>query len=788
MKKRLLIFALTFIVSYAFSQELTQTIRGKVIDKLTQMPVIGANVYLPGSNPVIGTVSDEEGNFKLQNVPIGRHTLRVSCVGYNSVTLPNIVATSAKEVVLEINIEEMVNKLDEIVVTARQKKDPLNKMAAISARSFTVEETGRYAGALMDPARMATAYAGVIAASDQRNDIIIRGNSPLGLLWRLEDIDIPNPNHFSSIGTTGGGISMLNNNNLANSDFLTGAFPAEYGNAIGGVFDLRLKNGNDENRENMVQIGATGLELGSEGPVSLKNKSSYIANFRYSAIELLNKMDIVSEKDLPAIPKFKDLTFKVNMPAKKFGRFTLFGIGGASAIAVKFKPEDLGPDEYLDIENQNHYTNCRMGVLGLSHTLRISDNSYLKSTAAITGTETDLTSDTILGPNAVKLIERLKSSEVRYIFTSFINNRINSRNSLKSGFSVNLVRFNYLDSSYLGQFVDAYAVNYNMRGNTSLLEAYSEWQHRFSDRVVLNSGLHWQYMGYNHTSSIEPRASIKWKIKPNQALSFGTGLHSQTQPFVYYIFQTETLPGNIVLTNKNLGFTKSLHVIAGYDLNINTNFRFKSECYYQYLFHIPVESHSSLFSMANVGAEFSIPFADSLVNNGTGENYGIEVTLEKFFSKNYYFLVTSSLFQSKYSGSDGIRRNTVFNSNYTLTALGGVELNMTKKSTFLTDARVTLVGGRRYIPVDLSASRDAGYSVYDNTDAYKQRLKGYFRLDYKIGFRFNRTNVFHYVVIDIMNVLNTKNIYQKVYNPKTNTIYDVYQYGILPNIFYRLEF
>ncbi len=788
MKKRLLIFVLTFIVSYAFSQELTQTIRGKVIDKLTQMPVIGANVYLPGSNPVIGTVSDEEGNFKLQNVPIGRHTLRVSSVGYNSVTLPNIVATSAKEVVLEINIEEMVNKLDEIVVTARQKKDPLNKMAAISARSFTVEETGRYAGALMDPARMATAYAGVIAASDQRNDIIIRGNSPLGLLWRLEDIDIPNPNHFSSIGTTGGGISMLNNNNLANSDFLTGAFPAEYGNAIGGVFDLKLKNGNDEKSEKMVQIGATEMEVGSEGPLFGKNKSSYIANFRYSAIELLNKMDIVSEKDLPAIPKFKDLTFKVNIPSKKFGRFTLFGIGGASDIAVKFKPEDLGPDEYLDIENQNHYTNGRMGVLGFSHTLRISDNSYLKSTAAITGTETDLTSDTILGPNAVKLIGRLKSSEIRYILTSYINTRINSRNGLKSGFSVNLVRFNYLDSSYLGQFADAYAVNYNMRGNTSLLEAYSEWQHRFSDRVVLNSGLHWQYMGYNHTSSLEPRASIKWKIKPNKALSFGTGLHSQTQPFVYYIFQTETSPGNVVLTNKNLGFTKSLHVIAGYDLNINTNFRFKSECYYQYLFHIPVESHSSLFSMANVGAEFSMPFADNLVNNGTGENYGIEVTLEKFFSKNYYFLVTSSLFQSKYSGSDGIRRNTVFNSNYTLTALGGVELNMTKKSTFLTDARVTLVGGRRYIPVDLSASRDAGYSVYDNTDAYKQRLKGYFRLDYKIGFRFNRTNVFHYVVIDIMNVLNTKNIYQKVYNPKTNTIYDVYQYGILPNIFYRLEF
>jgi len=789
MRKILFVLAALSVVVFARSQELTQTIRGKIIDKQTRMPVIGANVYLPGSEPVIGTISDGEGCFKLRGIPLGRHTLQVSCVGYNSVIMPNIVVTSSREVVVEISIEEMVNKLDEIVVAARQKKDPMNKMAVISARSFTVEETGRFAGALMDPARMATAYAGVIAASDQRNDIIIRGNSPLGLLWKLEDINIPNPSHFASISTTGGGISMLNNNNLSNSDFLTGAFPAEYGNALAGVFDLKLKQGNDEKYESMIQPGATGVELGLEGPLPGINKSSFITNYRYSTIGILNSFGVIDEKDLPAIPKFQDITFKADFPnSPKLGRFGLFAIGGTSTIDLIFKPENLEAEEYLDVENQNHYTDCRTGVFGLSNTYRISGNSYFKAVFAITGSESSVISDTILDPDANRLIGRQKSSEVRYILSTKLNSRINSRNSIESGIMMNRISFNYLDSNYLGEVMDTYQVWHDLSGNSLLMEAYSQWQHRFSDYLVLNTGIHYQYFNYSRKSSLEPRLSLKWTTGNNHVFSLGTGIHSQMQPFVYYIYQTRTSDGNYILTNRNLNFTKSMHLVSGYDHHFLKDFRIKAEVYYQYLYHIPVESHPSLFSMVNVGAEFTMPFADSLINKGTGENYGVEVTIEKFFSKNYYFLITSSLFQSKYEGSDGIRRNTVFNSNYTLTALGGVEVKITGKSTFLSDGRITLVGGRRYIPVNLSESRILGQEVPDNENAYQKRLKSYFRFDFKFGFRFNRRKVFHYVVVDIMNIFNTKNLFQQVYNPKTGEIYDVYQYGMLPNIFYRLEF
>lgn len=789
MRKILMILAALTAALLSWSQDLTQTIRGRIIDNQTRMPVIGANVYLPGSEPVTGTISDGEGYFRLDRIPVGRHTLQVSCVGYNSVMLPNIVVTSSREIVLEISIEEMVNRLDEIVVTARQKKDPLNKMAAISARSFTVEETGRFAGALMDPSRMATAYAGVIAASDQRNDIIIRGNSPLGLLWKLEDINIPNPSHFASISTTGGGISMLNNNNLSNSDFLTGAFPAEYGNALAGVFDLKLKKGNDEKYESMIQLGVTGMELGLEGPLPGDNRSSFITNYRYSAVGILNSIGVVDDKDLPAIPKFQDITLRVDFPnSSKLGKFSIFAIGGTSNIDLKFKPEDLEADEYLDVENQNHYTECRTGVMGLSNTYRISDNSYLKSTLALTGSESIVISDTILDLNTTRLIGRQKSSEVRYILTSKLNNRINSRNSIESGIMMNRIRFNYVDSNYLSEVADRYQVWHDLGGHAALLEAYSQWQHKVSDKLILNTGVHFQYFSYSRKSSLEPRLNLKWTAGNHHVVSLGTGLHSQVQPFVFYIYQTETSPGHFTFTNQDLSYTKSLHLVAGYDHHFLKDFRIKSEVYYQYLFNVPVENHPSLFSMVNVGAEFTMPFTDSLVNKGTGENYGVELTFEKFFSKNYYFLVTSSLFQSKYTGSDGIKRNTIFNSNYTLTALGGAELKITGKSTFLTDGRITLVGGRRYIPVNLDESRIQGQEVLDNEKAYQNRLKDYFRFDYKFGFRFNRKRVFHYIVVDIMNIFNTRNLFQQVYNPKTSQIYNVYQYGMLPNILYRLEF
>lgn len=305
----LLFCLLSFIFSLNIQAQVTQTIRGKVLDKETKITLPGASVVLLGDSlNRRGVATDENGTFRLENVPVGRQSIRVSFIGYKEQTLSNIIVSSAKELVLTIELEESVAALKEIEITATKKDQPINEMATVSVRAFDVEETERYAGSRGDPARMASNFAGVQGSDDSRNDIIVRGNSPLGTLWRVEGVDVPNPNHFAIAGTSGGPVSILNNKVIANSDFMTGAFPAEYGNTVSGVFDVRFRNGNNEKYEYTGQFGFLGTELTAEGPISRKNGSSFLINYRYSTLKLFESMKI--KIGTSAVPNYQDGAFK----------------------------------------------------------------------------------------------------------------------------------------------------------------------------------------------------------------------------------------------------------------------------------------------------------------------------------------------------------------------------------------------------------------------------------------------------------------------------------------------
>jgi hypothetical protein len=374
-----LLSTLTFVVTTSWAQQITQTIRGTVYDQDNQMPLIGATVLVSGSDPIIGSVTDVDGNFRLAGVPIGRVTLLIKFVGYEDRTMPNLLITSAKEEILNIMLTESINTLEEITVTAQAKGETLNEMAMISAHTFSVEETQRYAGSFDDPARMVVAFAGVNGDAEGNNDIIVRGNSPKGILWRLEGIAIPNPNHFAGEGSTGGPINALSSKMLSNSDFFTGAFAAEYGDATSGVFDMKLKSGNNEQREYTGSMSTLGLDMTAEGPFKIGQRASYIANYRYSTLELLDKAGIV---DFGGVPRYQDISFKINLPVNAKHNFAFFGLGGISAIDT----------EDTDSEDENHIIGKfsgknKLGVLGLSHTFQINDDMYIKSSLAGTGSD-----------------------------------------------------------------------------------------------------------------------------------------------------------------------------------------------------------------------------------------------------------------------------------------------------------------------------------------------------------------------------------------------------------------
>jgi hypothetical protein len=335
--KKPIIFLSYILLSIFFvtaSNSPTATIRGTIIDRVSRTTLPGANIVLLNTNPFTGTSSNAEGKFRLENVNVGRVSLKVSFIGYKDVYLNNLTLNTGKELVLEIEMDENVitQKTVEIIANV-DKSNTINKMTTVSARSFTVEETGRYAGSRNDVARMASNYAGIVGSNDARNDIIIRGNTPSGLLWRLEGVDIPNPNHWGALSATGGPVCILNNNVLSNSDFLTAAFPAEYGNAISGVFDLKMRNGNNEKHEFLGQIGFNGFELGAEGPINKKNGSSYLINARYSTLEAMEKLGADFGTG-SGIPKYKDFSMKLNFPKTKLGSFSVFALGGISDIEM----------------------------------------------------------------------------------------------------------------------------------------------------------------------------------------------------------------------------------------------------------------------------------------------------------------------------------------------------------------------------------------------------------------------------------------------------------------------
>ena len=777
----------------------TQTVRGTVFDKTSAMPLPGATVILLNTNPVIGTTTDADGEFTLENIPVGRISLQITFIGYEPAILKNLLLTSGSELVLNVALEEQVIVTDDIVVKAGQRKnETINKLATNSARSFSVEETERYAGSLGDPSRMAANFAGVSMVNDSRNDIVIRGNSPAGLLWRLDGVEIPNPNHFGAAGTTGGPVSILNNNLLTNSDFFTSAFPAQYGNAMSGVFDLKMRNGNNKKREYLGQIGFNGFELGMEGPFKKGKKASYLANYRYSTLDIMNKLGLdfgVGQ----AIPQYQDLTFKINLPGIKFGKLSMFGMGGLSYIELhdsEVAAANGKSDNNYNLGGVDLDFGSDMGVIGLSHLYFFNEKTRLSTHLAIQASRSKTYIDSLKFENDGSVIPNSnypyygsESKEIKYSVSTHLKTKFDAQNYGEIGFYYDLYHVTYLDSVKTNDpLFNGFKPNLNTSGNISVARVYAQWQHKFNNKLRLNTGVYSQYVDISKEQTFEPRLGIKYILSGKHTLSAGYGFHTQMQPRLYYFITSYLDDGSTVETNKNMKLSKSHQYVLAYDYLISNNFRFKAELYYQYLFDIPVSQSIPQFSILNTGDSFGGLFPDSLVNKGNGKNYGLELTLEKFLSNNFYFLSTLSIYQSFYTGYDKVERNTAFNNNYVYNILGGYEFNISKHASLSLDIKSTYAGGKPYVPIDLDASIESNQTEYIWDKAYDQKFDDYFRLDLRISFKLNSKKISQEWAMDLQNLTNHKNIYSQNYNARTKSIAYDYQTGFFPMMLYRIKF
>jgi hypothetical protein len=770
------------IITAAHSQSLTQTIRGTVIDKISKVPLPGANVIVNGSSPFNGTTTDDDGNFKLLNVPIGTQTLKITFIGYLELTIPNVVVNSGKEVVLNIPLEENIVQMNAIVIEETvDKNKPLNDMAVASARTFSVEETRKYAAAVNDPARMVASYAGVVQTSDGNNSISIRGNSPYGLTWRMEGVDIPNPNHFANVATSGGGISILSTQLLTNSDFITGAFPAEYGNALSGVFDLNLRKGNNEKHEYTIQAGFLGLDVAAEGPFAKNYKGSYLINYRYSTLSILNKLGLNIGD---GVTTFQDLSFNFHLPTKHFGNFSIFGFGGLSSDKFAAKKDSTLWKVEDDRYNNNFYSNT--GATGLRHSLSISDKTYLQSAIVLSGNAQGDITEKLVKDYALQLQYRDRHTNNKLTVSSVLNHKFNPRHSIRSGIYVNEYYYNLSQRNRNSE--EIMVEQLNAHGTASTVQLFSQWNFRMNEKLTFNTGVHYLRLNSNQTYSLEPRASVKYNLNEQQSISFGYGMHSQMQPMGIYHAQSLQADGTYVAPNANLKLNKAQHFVLAFDRSLNDHLRVKAETYYQHLYNIPVKNDvTSTLAVSNNEDGY---ITDPLVNKGIGRNYGLELTLEQFMHNDLYFLLSTSLYDSKYKALDNVWRNSRYNGSYAFSFTAGKEFKSAgrKNRVFGINVRTLSSGGFRTTPIDIDRSIAEGGTKRIESLAYTQQMPGYFRTDLRFSVKRNRLKSTSTLALDIQNVTNRQNLGGQYFDAQSGEIKKWYQLPLLPVLSYKVEF
>ena len=793
----------------AFSQKLTQTVRGTIIDTDSKLPLIGATVLITGTNPPVGTATDAKGNFRIERVPVGRITLQLSYIGYEPKTVQDIVVNSGKEVVLDFALQEAVIKMDDAIVKAYRKKgEAVNEMSQLSLHSITLEETKRFTGGMDDPARVVSSYAGV-ASSDASSDIIVRGNSPKYMQWRLDGAEISSPYHMDDQNSSFGALTALNNNLLATSDFYTGAFSSEYGDVISCVYDVKLRAGNNEKFEATAGIGLMGTELTLEGPFKKGYSGSYLFNYRYSSITLINNIGLLN---VPGVVNYQDATFKVVLPTKRTGTFSIYGLGGLSGFSMNnMGPEDLStpgrPTSSALISKDFHKANY-LANIGLNHVLSLNEKSFIKTSLNYSGTGADddvFETDTLrtyntggepvsesISPRMHTVQSRIVNSAIRGAIT--YSNKINNKNKIQVGTKYTLYNFNNNQSIYNN--TEASLINVNdFRNNLSAINNFISWKHSFNENIILVAGLHNMNILSRNKSTIEPRLSVNWKIDNTNSVHLGYGMHSTTESVHNYFTKIPQSDGSYLEPNKNLGLLKAHHFVLGYEKRFTENLLGKIEVYYQYLYNLPVENNNaSNYATINEGIDYKYV---ELVNKGTCKNYGLELSLERFFDKNFYFLVNGSLFDSKYKTLEGVWRNTRYNSNYIVNILFGKEFkNLGKKQnqTLALNTKVLFEGGERYIPLIRDAQGNVAVEpendrYFDYSKAYNNKLNNIFLLNLSVSYKFNRPRATHEIFLDMMNLTNSKGRVAEYYDVnKPGKVGYITQFGCFPNLMYRIYF
>ncbi|MEL6534641.1 MAG: TonB-dependent receptor, partial [Bacteroidota bacterium] len=686
--------ALTYWVSFqAFGQG--QALRGEVLDAANQQPLIGATIKVLGTSPLKGGSTDADGQYVIADIPVGRYEVEISYVGYSTRLESSVVIGTAQATQLSVALSEKRFELRGVTVQSIERP-VLNESALLSARSFSVEEMGRIPFGLDDPARMAQRFAGVVPnTSLLSNELRIRGHSSRSVLWRIGGVDIYNPSHFAGLSGTGGAVTILSQRLLSNTDFYSGAFPADYGNTVGGVMDVQFRNGNMEERAHSAQLSVMGIDFATEGPLGKKGNNSYLANYRYSTTNFLRII-----LPLVAIPTYQDLSFKIHHRLDNGAHLDFFGMGGRSST---INTPILDTAVWVESPNRSFGSNntSTTATTGITYLHPVSKDTYLSGSIIGTGIFADVKSYRIR-PDLISAdtLNRIDDFEGRLAFSGYVNHQFGPRHTHRTGIIINGMHTDVFFTRTRTNTVNDSAVTTvetlrTGKGNSALLQAYSRSQFYPNEQWQINAGLHLMYFAFTSEVSVEPRLSARWQFRPNQSLAFAYGLHSQLEPFFTYVNQ-QPIDGQLVAQNQDLRFNKAHHFNLGWRYQPTTNLRLGVELYYQHQYDLVV---AVKYPIARMGFRSNQFEAWDLNNGGTARNMGVELAAERRFNAGYYFLTNVSLFDATYVANDGIRRNGQYNAQFVTNGVVGKEWAVGQargKNNFLSANLTATYGGPQY--------------------------------------------------------------------------------------------
>ncbi|MEL6631926.1 MAG: TonB-dependent receptor [Bacteroidota bacterium] len=781
---RFMIFAgiiVSFILGHA--QTADGILRGVVKDRETTKVLPNATVKLSNGREASTLI---EGAFRFESLPFGRYTLTVTAGGYQPFELADVLISSHKEAVVEIALTPTLFEVEEVTLLPdRPRATPQNQTASVSALSFNIEETRKFAGGLDDPTRLAANFPGIVGAPfTSENFIAIRGNSPRGLIYRIEGIDIPNPNHFARIGSSGGTFTIFSQQVLANSDFFIGAFPAAYGNATSGVFDINFRKGNTEKREYTFQAGVLGFDLATEGPIKKGSKASYLVNYRLFSLTLAEYVSTFISNT-----NYQDLSFNIHLPTEKAGSFTLFGMGG---LSTRTKPEEES-NFTRDLDRFRNTIASDMGVLGLAHKKLIGSKALWRTTVA--GTAAQLLDNRSYLEDTTDLTDLLQRDRREYTRVP-----LSATTSLKYVFSPRLNTTTGV--IYTGTYHDYTAVDFDYirddfitlsdeQGWTHQFQAYAQFQYRASPSLTFNGGLHYLYFDLNQGQSLEPRLGMTLQLSPRTQLAAGYGLHSRAEDWgTYRTRLIETTPQTPTFPNQNLDLMRTHHGVLSFRTLIGNNTRLQTELYYQYLFDVPVEVGSAAtFSVLNLDELSQLRI---LTNGGTGTNYGIDFGLERFSKNGFYYLLNASLFESNYTDVNGVQHSTAYDLGYKANILVGNEFQLGKKKSqnaiLSLNSTFSIRGGQRYTPIDLEASRLAQRTILDESRPFELRDDPLYILDFSMNIYRNRKRITETWTLQIKNIFQSSPAEYREYDATFDRVTTLRGAGFLPVMSYKIQF